>query len=179
MVRFKTGYVPLGFISSLEANLVSANHDGSSDLVLLYPKPEQGENKTTFRARGKFDVTLISRAKYCEFRICRAPGASAEDEFSYHCPKIRKTLFKAVNRVISGFHKNKLLMPKLVYSLGFRCPTYNHSSILPGHKPLALSDSDLYDPTADVIPEELSCSDCNVSMSTLSKGMKVWYGEVG
>ena len=187
MVRFKTGYVPLGFFCSLEANLVSANHDGSSDLVLLYPKPEQGENdayvvrknKITFRARGKFDVTLISRAKYCEFRICRAPGASAEDDFSDHCPAIRQTLFKAVDRVISGFHKNKLFMPKLVYSLGFRCRTSNHSSILPGHEPLALSDSDLYDPTADVVPEELSCSDCNVSTSKLSKGMKVWYGEVG
>ena len=188
MVRFNTGYVPLGFFCSLEANLVSANRNGSSDLVLLYPKPEQGENdpyvvrknKITFRARGKFDVTLISRAKYCEFRICRAPGASAEDDFSKHCPTIRKTLCIAVDRVISRKREHSLFKPKLLYGLGFKCPTPNHPSRQAGREPLALINSSQCYPTADVVPEELSCSDCNVSTSTRDKPrIKVWYGKVG
>ena len=63
-VTFRTGYLPLGFVCALVANLIS-----ECEFELL--GKEQGEviyrNKVTFQFRGIYDIEVISWPKYCEF----------------------------------------------------------------------------------------------------------------
>ena len=174
-VRFKTGYIPLGFVCSLNASLIAESN------FELIPFEEDGQqttykNKIRFRFLGKFDITMISHPKYCEFHVTGCLDGKVEYWNSECCPRIRSIICKASDRVIQSFQQGSLYKLSKGYELAFKCPHHPTSDI--GHEPLAKL---VYKPS-DVSksqPKEIVCvaSSCKIR-SSLTKEIKMWFGEV-
>ena len=171
-VTFRTGYMPLGFVCALVANLIS-----ECDFELL--GKEQGEviyrNKVIFRFRGIYDIEVISWPKYCEFRVFKSSDMAEEFHTSQSCPLIRNTILKAIDQVIKVMRQNSLFRLSKDYQLAFRCPDSKHviSSIEHlGHEPMAVIDGE--NPND---PQKITCLKCKKS-SYLSPQMNVWFGKV-
>ena len=175
-VRFKTGYIPLGFVCSLNASLIAESN------FELIPFEEDGQqitykNKIRFRFQGKFDITMISHPKYCEFHVIGCLDGKVEYWNNECCPRIRSIICKASDRVIQSFQQGSLYKLSKGYELAFKCPHHPTSDI--GHEPLAKL---VYNKPSDVSksqPKEIVCvaSSCKIR-SSLTKEMKMWFGEV-
>ena len=175
-IRFQTGYLPLGFVCALSANLIA-----QSDKLNLIPFVEGDQqitykNKMKFRFHGKFDIIMVSGPKYCEFRVNRWSGTTEYwDEEC--CPRIKTIICEAADRVMKSFKHGSLYKPlkDLTYELAFRCPMHQDAEI--GHEPLAkFVYSDL---SAGDCPKEIQCVNPScVTSSDLSPQMQMWFGEV-
>ena len=178
-IRFKTGYLPLGFVCALSANLIA---EGSYLQLIPFNDGDQQvtyKNKMRFRFQGKFDIVVISGHKYCEFRVHRLSGNTKFWD-SECCPQIKTIIIEATNRVIQSLKHGSLYKPmkELTYELAFRCPKHKGFEI--SHEPLAkLVYSDPSSTTSNTIPEEICCVDpsCLVT-SNPSPQMLMWFGEV-
>ena len=175
-IRFQTGYLPLGFVCALSANLIA-----ESDSLKLIPFVEGDQqitykNKMKFRFHGKFDIIMVSGPKYCEFRVDRWSGTTEYwDEEC--CPRIKTIICEAADRVMKSFKHGSLYKPlkDLTYELAFRCPMHQDAEI--GHEPLAeFVYSDL---SAGDCPKEIQCVNPScITSSDLSPQMQMWFGEV-
>ena len=168
-VRFRTGYLPLGFVCALAANLMNMNTTSFNLLGEMQNKIIY-KNKLTFRFRGRYDIILISWPKYCEFRVSRAHGAPSNE--GYHnsncCPLIKNLLTQSINQVLDGMRQRSLFQKSGDYDFAFKCP--NHSSNQdPGHEALAVISKDC--------PNEMTCTKC-MTTTILTPHMSVWFGEV-
>ena len=178
-IRFKTGYLPLGFVCALSANLIA---EGSNLQLIPFNDGDQQvtyKNKMRFRFQGKFDIVVISGHRYCEFQVSRLSG-STEFWDSECCPRIKTIIIEATNRVIQSLKHGSLYKPlkELTYELAFKCP--KHKGVEIGHEPLAkLVYGDPSSTTSNTIPEEICCVDpsCLVT-SNPSPQMLMWFGEV-
>ena len=178
-IRFRTGYLPLGFVCALSANLIA---EGSNLKLIPFDDGNQQvtyKNKMKFRFQGKFDIAVISGHRYCEFRVSRLSGTT---EFwdNECCPRIKTIIIEAIDRVIQSLKHGSLYKPlkELTYELAFKCP--NHKGVEIGHEPLAkLVYGDPSSTTSNTIPEEICCVDpsCLVT-SNPSPQMLMWFGEV-
>ena len=175
-IRFKTGYLPLGFVCALSANLIAG--DNNLELIPFKEGDRQitYKNKMKFLFQGKFELIMISGHKYCEFRVSRLSGTT---EFwdSECCPRILTIISEATDRVIQSLKHDSLYKPlkKLTYEIAFRCPMHKGAEV--GHEPLAvLVYSDL---GIKRNPKEIHCrnSSC-LATNHLSPQMQVWFGEV-
>ena len=175
-IRFKTGYLPLGFVCALSANLIA-----QSNLELI-PFEEDGQqitykNKIRFRFQGRFDIVMISYSKYCEFHVSRCSNGEVEFWNSECCPRIRSLICEAADRVIHSMQQGSLYKLSKGYELAFKCPHHPTADI--GHEPLAkvaYNDSKL---TSVNQPSEILCvvASCKIR-SALSPEMNMWFGEV-
>ena len=178
-IRFRTGYLPLGFVCALSANLIA---EGSNLQLIPFNDGDQQvtyKNKMKFRFKGKFDIVVISSHRYCEFRVNRLSGSN---EFwdNECCPRIKTIIIEATDRVVQSLKHGSLYKPmkELTYELAFKCP--KHKGVEIGHEPLAkLVYSDPSSTTSNTIPEEICCVDpsCLVT-SKPSPQMLMWFGEV-
>ena len=171
-VTFRTGYMPLGFVCALVANLIS-----ECNFELL--GKEQGEviyrNKVIFRFRGIYDIEVISWPKYCEFRVFKSSDMAEEFHSPESCPRIRNTILKAIDQVIEVMRQSSLFRLSKDYQLAFRCPDSKHiiSSIEGlGHEPMAVIDNE--NPNG---PQKITCLKCKKS-NYLRPPMSVWFGKV-
>ena len=172
-ITFRTGYLPLGFVCALVANLIS------EDNFELLGK-EQGEviyrNKVKFRFRRIYDIEVISWPKFCEFRVSRCSEIFEEFHSSEACPLIRSTIVKAIDHVIGVMRQNSLFRLSKDYTLAFRCRGSNQSVMTPvedmGHEGMAAVDGD--DPND---PKSITCSSCK-KLRPLTTKMAVWFREV-
>ena len=179
-VRFKTGYLPLGFVCALSANLIA---EGSGLKLIPFKDGNQQvtyKNKMMFRFQGRFDIVMISGYKYCEFRVNRFSGAT-EYWDNECCPRIKSIISEATDKVIQSLKHGSLYRPlkELTYELAFRCPKHKGAEI--GHEPLAklFYDSDLSAKTSSKIPEEIHCVEPScLATNYLSPQMQMWFGEV-
>ena len=175
-IRFRTGYLPLGFVCALSANLIA---EGSNLKLIPFDDGNQQvtyKNKMKFRFQGKFDIAVISGHRYCEFRVSRLSGTT---EFwdNECCPRIKTIIIEATDRVIQSLKHGSLYKPlkELTYELAFKCPKHRGVEIC--HEPLAkLVYSDL---STSIAPEEIRCVDPScLATNYLSPQMQVWFGEV-
>ncbi|XP_064407136.1 uncharacterized protein LOC135351980 isoform X2 [Halichondria panicea] len=161
-ICFKTGFVPLGFFPALVANLLNTN---KKDLDLL--GKEQNElmykNKITFRFRGRYNIALISRAKYCEFRVSRAPGAVRDEEITKCCLLIKDILQKSINGVIYRMRQNSLFQLTQSYNFAFKCP---HCEKRMGNESFALFNLENV--------RDLKCKSCKIAVQ-LTHRMSTWF----
>ena len=171
-IRFKTGYLPLGFVCALSANLIAEN---TFDLLISDSKCYK--NRILFRFDGKFDITVISCPRYCEFRVSRHSG-NTEFWSEHCCPLIREIVCTAANKVIQSMQHGlrSVGTDSVMYTLAFHCPREVHSKAEFGQESLAIfchSDQDTR------VPKEAKCTDCKTAIDILTPGMSVWFGEVG
>ena len=175
-IRFRTGYLPLGFVCALSANLIA---EGSNLKLIPFSDGNQQvtyKNKMRFRYQGKFDIVVVSGHRYCEFRVTRFSGTT---EFwdNECCPHIKTIIIESTDRVIQSLKHGSLYKPlkELTYESAFKCP--KHKGVEIGHEPLAkLVYNDLSTSTA---PEEIRCVDPScLATNYLSPQMQVWFGEV-
>ena len=168
-VRFRTGYLPLGFVCALAANLINFNIESLNLLSEMQNKIIY-KNKLTFRFRGRYDIVLISWPKYCEFRVSRARGAPSNEDFhnSSCCPRIKEMLTKSINQVLDGMRQSSLFQRSQDYDFAFKC-SLHPSNQDPGHEALAVISQDN--------SKEMNCTKCKTATS-LTPHMSVWFGEV-
>ena len=168
-VQFRTGYLPLGFVCALAANLLNTN---STTLTLLSKMQNQiiYKNKLTFRFRGRYDIVVISWPKYCEFRISRAQGAPSDENFhnSNCCPLIKELLTKSISQVLDGMRHNSLFQMSQDYDFAFKCSNHSSKQVL-GHEALAVISSDC--------SKEMNCATCRTTR-LFTPNMSVWFGLV-
>ena len=169
-IRFKTGFVPLGFVSALVANLLN---DNNKDLLLLGNEQDKVvyKNKITFRFRGRYNIVLISRAKYCEFRVSRPPGAVEDEEFSSTkcCPLFKDIIQKSIKDVIDRMRQSSLFQLSQGYDFAFKCPQSNCKDRKGSGSALAIiNPGDL---------KSLTCESCKIAMHATLQ-MKTWFTEV-
>ena len=175
-IRFQTGYLPLGFVCALSANLIA-----ETKLVLIPFKEDDQlvtyKNKIRFRYQGKFDVIMISHSKYCEFHVSRCSDHTVEYWESECCPRIRTIICEAANRVIQSMQQGSLYKLSKGYELAFKCPHHPPTEI--GQEPLAKLIYDDSGGTSAIQPKETVCvvSLCKKT-NCLSPKMKMWFGEV-
>ena len=176
-IRFKTGYLPLGFVCALSANLIA-----NKEMELIPFKEDDQQlvtykNKIRFRYQGKFDIIMISHPQYCEFHVSRCSDDTVEYWNSECCPAIRTIICEAANRVIQSMRQGSLYKLSKGYELAFKCPRHPPTEI--GHELLAKL---VYEDSASTSvnqPKEIVCvvSSCK-KMTPLSQDMKMWFGEV-
>ncbi|XP_064388252.1 uncharacterized protein LOC135336416 isoform X2 [Halichondria panicea] len=166
-VRFKTGFVPLGFVSALVANLLNNNN---KDLLLLGNEQEEVvyKNKITFRFRGRYNIVLISRAKYCEFRVSRPLGAAKDEEFSKFCPLLKDMLQKSIKDVIDRMRQSSLFQPSHGYDFAFKCPQSNCKKTMgSGSSLLVINPEDQH-------LKSMTCESCKIAIDVTLQ-MKTWF----
>ena len=175
-IRFQTGYLPLGFVSALTANLIATQNfqlmpfKSNDDQLITY------KNKIRFRFLGRIDIILISGPKYCEFRVSKIKGETIEFNDSTCCPHIKTTICEAADRVTQSMQHGSLYKLSKGYELAFRCPRHQGSEI--GHEPLARFVTDTSSVLHD-LPKEISCIDSScIKTSPLSAEMKMWFPKV-
>ena len=164
-VSFQTGFLPLGFVCALIAKLTS---EGTLELLGPEQEYEIYKNKVIFRLRGRYDVTLVSWPKYCEFRISRATGASTDEE--YHnkncCPLIRDTVCLAIDQVIQSMTQNSVFHMSQTHKLGFKCPNHKSLNQSYGHEPLAVFDLNNI--------EGMKCIKCKICPALKHRTINAW-----
>ena len=141
-ITFKTGYLPLGFVCAVVAQLA-----GKEFFELLGPKKgcKILKNMVTFLFRKRYYVTLISWPKYCEFRVSQPKGARTDEDYKYEncCPLIRDTVCEIGEKVIQSLSQNSTSLyydvpPTESFKLAFKSPCYTQ---LCDSDPLSTSDS--------------------------------------
>ena len=169
-IRFKTGYLPLGFVCALSANLLA-----ESEFKLI--PIQHGEHLITyknmmqFRYKGEIEIIMISGPKYCEFRVSSS-SESIDFQDRDRCPLIRITICKAADRVIKSLKHGSLYQLSKGYELAFKCPHHPKAEI--GHEPLAHFNS-----MALTTPEQIQCVNLLCHRSTsLTKQMEIWFEKV-
>ena len=181
-IRFITGYVPLGFVCALSANLMANNQ-----LLQLIPFKQGSQsitykNMMKFRYSGVVDIIMVSGPKYCEFQI-RRWSKTAEIEFwdSNCCPHIKDIICEATKRVVQSMqHGDSVYKLSNCFELAFKCPAKEHMHAEFGHEPLAKFT---YEATSSELSEKepsmIQCvsSKC-VTSSPLTPAMKMWFGKV-
>ena len=175
-IRFQTGYLPLGFVCALSANLIA------NKKLELIPFKEDGQqitykNKIRFRYQGKFDIIMISHSQYCEFHVSRCSDCTVEYWDSECCPAIRTIIREAADRVIQSMRQGSLYKLSKGYELAFKCPHHPPTEI--GHEPLAKLVYDDSTSTSVNQPKEIMCVVSSCKKTTpLSQEVKMWFGEV-
>ena len=179
-IRFKTGYVPLGFVCALVANLTV-----EKEFNLLVLKEESNKlykNMIQFRFRGIFNVTVISLSRYCEFRVTRQLPHNNVTEFwsENSCPLIMENVRRVSNKVIHSMQHGLRSVAKdsIIYEFAFHCPRHSDADF--GQESLAELVYDYSDQQIDknLIISEAKCTKCNTAIHPLTPEMMFWFGEV-
>ena len=169
-ITFRTGYLRLGFVCALVANLIS---EGNFELLGTEQEEMIYRNKVIFRFRGIYDIQVISWPKYCEFRVSHCSEIAEEFHSSEACPLIRNTIVKAIDHVIALMRQSSLFKLSKDYQLAFRCPKHSVTSVEGlGHEPMAVIDGE--NPND---PQKIKCLKCK-RVSFLTPSMSVWFGKV-
>ena len=175
---FPAGYLPLGFVCALCANLIA---ESKFKLIPFIDNDQQVtyKNKMKFRFLGKFDIIMVSGPKYCEFHVSRWSGSTSYWD-SECCPRIKAVICEAADRVIQSLKHGSLYKPlkDLTYDLAFKCPMHQTPEV--GRQPLAKF---VYDDSRTAVnyshPKEIQCVFPTCATTTdLSPSMKIWFGEV-
>ncbi len=165
-IRFKTGFVPLGFVSALVANLLKLN--GDQHLLELLRKEKAYKNKITFLFKACYIIVLTSRAKYCEFRVSRA---TKDEEFSSAkcCTLIIDMLQKSIRDVIDRMRQSSLFQLSQGYDFAFKCPRSDCKTRMGNESSLAvINPRDL---------NSLKCDSCGIAVHATDK-MCTWFTKV-
>ena len=170
-IRFCTGFLPLGLMCNLIANLFS-----NEDFDIEFDKEEViYRNKISFLFQGQYNVQLISWPKYCEARVSRASGTNITGEFHSDscCPLIKDTLVKTLNTVVDKMRQSSLFQFSQGYDLAFKCPNHSQEAHAPGHEPLAVIEQR----TQNQGPQTIKCIVCKRRLN-ISTQMSPWFGKV-
>ncbi len=174
-IQFKTGYLPLGFVCALYANLIAEENFA----LLLGESKKCHKNRILFRFYGKFDIAVISCPRYCEFRVSRHSG---KDEFWSKdcCPLIREIVCKAADNVIRSMQRGlaSLGVDSEMYKLAFHCPRHPDADF--GQESLAKLDYEHSDQVDLTAPCKAICinPECITAIDPLSPEMMIWFGKV-
>ncbi len=176
-IRFKTGFLPLGFVCALSANLIAEN----KFYLLTGESNKFYKNRIQFRFQGKFNITMISWPRYCEFRVARHSG---NDEFWSKdcCPLINKVVCTAANKVIQSMQhglRSVVAKDSKMYELAFHCPRHSKADF--GQESLAelvYDNSDQEIHSDKNFPDKAICTKCVTAIHPLTPEMMVWFGKV-
>ena len=176
-IRFKTGYIPLGFVCALVANLTAEKEFN------LLEKDESNKlykNMIQFRFRGIFNVTVISLSRYCEFRVTRQLLDDDTEFWSEKgCPLIMENVRTVSNKVIQSMQHGLRSVSKdsIMYEFAFHCPRHLDAGF--GQESLAELVYDYSDQQIDKIsPDKAMCTKCNTAIHPLTPEMMFWFGKV-
>ncbi len=173
-IRFKTGYIPLGFVCALIANLtVEKNFD-----ILFDERNKLYKNMIQFRFKGVFNVTVVSLPRYCEFRVTRQPSVF-EVWSKDGCPLIMETVRTVANKVIYSMQHGlrQVANDSSMYEFAFHCPIHSDADF--GQESLAELDRDYSDQHIEnKIPDTAMCTTCKTAIHPLTPEMMVWFGKV-
>ena len=175
-IRFKTGYVPLGFVCALVANLTA---EKEFDL-LCNESNKLYKNMIQFRFQSIFNVTIVSLPRYCEFRVTRQPLHNKLTEFESNdgCPLIMKTLRTLANKVIHSMQHGlrSVANDSSMYKFAFHCPRHSDADF--GQESLAELVYDYSDQHIEKsILDKALCTKCKTAIPLTSE-MVVWFGKV-
>ena len=168
-IRFTTGYIPLGFVCALGANLI-----GEQNFQLIpFKEGDQSvvyKNMMKFRFNGEIDIVMVSTPKYCEFRVSKCTDVPVEFWDNECCPLIKTIICRAANKVVRCMQHGSLYKPLKGYELSFKCP--KHPNAVFSHEPLARLDF-------RISSERIQCvhSECGIR-SCLTPEMNMWFGMV-
>ena len=177
-IHFKTGYVPLGFMCALIANLAVDNK-----FVLLFDESNKlYKNMIQFRFQAIFNVTVVSLPRYCEFRVTRQPSDNNVIEFwsKDGCSLIMETIRTVANKVIQSMQHGMRLIDNdsKIYEFAFHCQRHPDADF--GQECLAKLDYDHSDQESGfgrIILNKATCTKC-VTAIPLTPEMMVWFGKV-
>ncbi len=179
-IRFKTGYLPLGFVCALIANLIAENN-----LCPLIGESNQFyKNRIQFLFQGKFNISMISWPRYCEFRVSRHSG-NTEFWSEDCCPLISKIVRTAANKVIQSMQHglHSIGRDSEMYELAFHCPRHPNADF--GQESLAKliydhSDEEILFDLDNHFPKKATCTnpECGTAIDPLTPEMMVWFGKV-
>ncbi|XP_064389835.1 uncharacterized protein LOC135337779 isoform X2 [Halichondria panicea] len=170
-IRFKTGYIPLGFVCALVANLTV-----EKEFNLLDESNKLYKNMIQFRFRGIFNVTVISLSRYCEFRVTRQLLDDDTEFWSEKgCPLIMKNVRTVSNKVIQSM-QHGLRSVANDYEFAFHCPRHSDADF--GQEPLAELVYDYSNQQIDkIIPDNAMCTKCKTTIHPLTPEMMFWFGK--
>ncbi len=173
-IRFKTGYVPLGFVCGLIANLTA-----EKDFKLPDESNKLNKNLIQFRFQGIFNVTVVSLPRYCEFRVTRQPSDNDVIEVwsDEGCPLIMETLRTLANKVVHSMQHGLRSVAKdsIIYKFAFHCPRHSDADF--GQESLA--ELDYSDQQIEKnIPDKAMCTKCKTAIHPLTPEIMVWFGKV-
>ena len=180
-IRFKTGYVPLGFVCALIANLTAEkNFD-----LLFNESNKLYKNMIQFRFQRIINLTVISLPRYCEFRVTRQLPDNDVFEFwsEDSCPLIMETIRTVANKVIQSLQHGlrSVNNDSEIYDFAFHAHCQRNSDADFGQECLAKLDYDDSYQEIDLeknIPEKVICIKCKTAIP-LTPEMMVWFGKVG
>ena len=178
-IHFITGYLPLGFVCALSANLMANNK-----LLQLVPFKESNQpvtykNMMRFRYNGEIDVIMISGPKYCEFRVRRWSNLSKTEFWdSNFCPHIKRIIYDATKRVVQSMqHGDPVYKLSNCFELTFKCPEHKDAEV--GHEPLATFVYEASNSENTKEPNQIQCisSEC-ITRRPLTPERRIWFGKV-
>ena len=180
-IRFKTGYIPLGFVCALIANLTA-----EKKFDLLFDESNKlYKNMIQFRFQGIINLTVISLPRYCEFRVTRQLPDNGVFEFwsENGCPLIMETVRTVANKVIQSLQHGlrSVNNDSEIYDFAFHAHCQRNSDADFGQECLAKLDYDDSYQEIDLeknIPEKVICIKCKTAIP-LTPEMMVWFGKVG
>ncbi|XP_064389434.1 uncharacterized protein LOC135337431 isoform X3 [Halichondria panicea] len=179
-IRFKTGYIPLGFVCALVANLTA-----EKKFDLLFDESNKiYKNMIQFRFQGIINVTIISLPRYCEFRVTRQLPDDDVIEFWSEdgCPLIMETIRTVANKVIQSLQHGlrSVKNDSEIYDFAFHAHCQRNSDADFGQECLAKLNYDDSYQGIDLdknIPDKVICTKCKTAIP-LTPEMMVWFGKV-
>ena len=143
-ISFQTGFLPLGFVCSLTAQLTNEETFELCDRELF-------KNKVEFVVKKRYIITLVYWPKYCEFRTSLPPKPKYYKELEENCSFFRDTICKAIDTVLDLLTQRS---ESPTYMLGFKCPSCSSTDF--GHEPIAVFKIN------SNVKEEIKCNKCKV-----------------
>ena len=122
MLRYDSGYVPVGVFPSMITNLVSRERSRGHWKMI---EKKLRKNRVQFKVGKDFDiVTLISHSQYLEISVLLSEGSHSSIEIL--CPCIRRK----VQFILEIVHSRMNYQFSMGYRFGFECPEHQGSDHL-------------------------------------------------
>ena len=167
-IRFKAGYVPLGFVCALIAHLI-----GRADFVLKGKRIYK--NQIIMLFKEVFKVTILSCPRYLKV-YAKAIHKADNNEGINHI-NVRKALCESADQVVKVMqHGSVHRLATKCYDFAFKCSAEEiHEEENFGCETLAIVNT-----CSDSNRTVLKCthSDCELKKIPLTKKMMEWYCEV-
>ncbi len=117
-IRFQTGYVPLGFVCALLANLIAREEFELANEPCF-------KNKIEMNIKGMCKITLLSCLRYIKVLTKSQDSDNCIDHF-----KVQKMLCESADQVIDAMqHGSVYKVGVRLYDLAFTCPKCSMSEI--------------------------------------------------
>ncbi len=162
-IRFKAGYVPLGFVCALIAKLIAKDDFELLRETIIY------KNKIEMIFKKVFIVTFFSCPRYCKIYAKKVPKTCNGDHVDHI--SVRKVLRESTYQVVDAMqHGSVLSAVAKCYDFAFKCPECCEQVSF-GCETLAVVNS-------SSTKTFLECTKCPLRKGKLTGAMSIWYCRV-